>query len=835
MSVVGFDFGSQSNYCAVARQGGIETVANEYSDRQTFSAISFNTKERSIGTSAKTMVVSAPTNTVWNFKRLVGRLFSDPVVQNEAKYLPYKLVELSNGYVGVELTYMGEQKVYSMEQVVAMLLTKLKSVAELNLNKTVSDCVVSVPCFYTDTERRSVLQAAEIANLTPLRILSDTTATALSYGIYKQDLPVENEPARNVVFVDMGYSSLQCCVVSYNKGKLKVLSTSFDPFLGGRDFDRKLAEHFASEFKTNYKIDVTKNKRASIRLQNECEKLKKLLSSNSGKMAMNIECLMDDKDVRGFMLRSDFEEMCDPLFQRVKETLQGLLNDKMKAENVYSIEIVGGSTRIPKVKQIIKEVFGKDASTTLNADEAVARGCSLQCAMLSPTFKVRDFTVVETCPYGITLEWENADGSAGEVSTMELFPRHHQAPQTKLLTFYRAEQFSLKAYYTNPALINHSQPKIAQFKICDARADAEGQASKIKVKLRVDKNGLFSVQQASLVEKVEEVVENVDQGNETPADTKAAPTANGDQQQTPMETNEDDKKDKKEENKDQAGDEKMETDDQNDKQPEKKKPKMKLKSHDLPIVTEYNLFVPKSQVNKFVEIEAQMIQNDKQERDRVNAKNTVEEYVYEMREKLSTSYEEFISEQDKEKFSKFLTETEDWLYEDGEDETRAVYQARLDDMKAMGNPVHYRYVEALNRPKELENMGRVVQLYGKFLTKYNEKDESVAHIPEAEVKKVSDETQKVTEWYNTMMQKQCALKSFQDPVFTCAEVQSKVKALDKVCKPVLATPKPKPPQPEVAPEAPAAETNGEQAPANAESENVPPPQDQEPKIDMDLD
>jgi len=262
---------------------------------------------------------------------------------------------------------------------------------------------------------------------------------------------------------------------------------------------------------------------------------------------------------------------------------------------------------------------------------------------------------------------------------------------------------------------------------------------------------------------------------------------------------------------------------------------MKLKSHDLPIITEHYLSVPKSQINKFVEIEAQMIQNDKQERDRVNAKNTVEEYVYEMREKISTSYEEYISEQDKETFSRFLTETEDWLYEDGEDETRAVYQARLDDMKKMGNPVKHRYIEALNRPKEVENMGRVVQLYGKFLSKYSEKDESVAHIPKSEVDKVTEETRKVTEWYNTMMQKQCSLKKFQDPVFTCAEVQSKVKALDSVCKPVLATPKPKPkePKPEVAPEAPAAEASKEEVPPP--EENVLPPQNQEPKIDMDLD
>lgn len=827
MSVVGYDLGNVSSYCAVARSGGIETIANEYSDRNTFTGISFTSKERAIGTSAKTMVVSNPKNTISNFKRLIGRLYKDPVVQEEAKLLPYKLVELPSGYVGVEVTYQDEPTVFSMEQVLAMLLTKLKSVTEVNLQKTVYDCVVSVPCFYTDVERRSMIQATEIANLNCLRLMSDTTAISLSYGIYKQDLPNLEEKPRNVVFVDMGHSSLQVCAVAFNKGKLKVLATAFDPFLGGRNFDRALADHFAVEFKNQYKIDVTQNKRAGLRLVAECEKLKKLLSSNSGRMTMNIECLMDDKDVRGYMTRSDFEVMCASLFDRVAVPLQSVLEtSKLSKEDVYAIEIVGGSTRIPKVKQIIQEVFGKDPNTTLNADEAVARGCGLQCAMLSPTFRVRDFSVVETCPFSITLKWTAPDE---EENTMEIFPAHHQAPFSKMLTFYRKEPFSLRAVYTNPSAINHSCHEIGDFAISNVVPMKDGNGSKIKVKLRMNINGLFTVTQASLVEKVEVIEEEpepqIEEATaEKPVTTDATATDANGPEPTPMDTTESTESNgpapvPKQSSEESSGQE-METDEKPAEKkeakipsPEKKKPKIKVKSVDLPISSNFVLHVTQNDVNRYLEVESQMIQNDKQERDKAEARNSVEEYVYDMREKLSEKYEKYISETDRDTFRKLLNDTEDWLYEEGEDEKKQVYVARLSDLKSLGDPVVRRFNEAQDRPKVAEDLGRIIQLYNKFLHKYNEKDEAVAHIDQKDVEKVHAEVTSVSTWFNQTIQKQNMIELHQDPVMTIADLKHKMKCLENVCKPVMNTPKPKVEPPPPAPKDENVTTEGKPTPA----------------------
>jgi len=864
MSVVGYDVGNLSSYCAVARAGGIETVANEYSDRNTFSGISFTQKERSIGTSAKTMAISNFKNTISGFKRLIGRLYKDPVVAEEARHLPYKLVELKSGYVGVEVSYQDEATVFSMEQVLAMLLTKLKSITETNIQKTVYDCVVSVPCFATDVERRSYLQASEVANLNCLRLMSDTTAIALSYGIYKQDLPNVEEKPRNVVFVDMGHSALQVCVVAFNKGKLKVLATAFDPFLGGRNFDRALADHFAVEFKDQYKIDVSQNKRARIRLTTECEKLKKLLSSNSGRMTMNIECLMDDKDVRGYMTRSDFEVMCAPLFDRVAVPLKSVLEtSKLSKDDIYAIEIVGGSTRIPKVKQLIHEIFAKDASTTLNADEAVARGCGLQCAMLSPTFRVRDFTVIETCPYSITLKWSS---TLEPDSEMEIFPAHHQAPFSKMLTFFRKEPFSLRAVYTSPSAINHTTPEIGCFTI--SNVPKKETDSKIKVKLRVNINGLFTITQASLVEKyeVEEEATITEEEPAAPATNEAATADTNGSDATPMDTSDPPAASESQEEvskEAESANQEMETDEKPAEKkakipsPEKKKiTKTKVKSVDLPISSDFVLFVPQTEVNRFLEVESQLIQNDKQERDKAEARNSVEEYVYDMREKLGDKYEKFISESDCEKFRQFLNDTEDWLYDEGEDEIKQVYVTRLNEMKVMGDPVVRRYNEAMNRPKYAEDLGRIIQLYNKFLHKYNEKDEGLAHISQKDVEKVHAEVTSVSTWFNLTFQKQGALALHEDPVMTVADLKAKMKSLEIVCKPVMNTPKPKvepPPapkdttpagdsqEPAPTPSADSTATNGtgeqnEQKPAAAAAtEEGQKAAAEEEKIDMDLD
>ncbi|XP_033100323.1 97 kDa heat shock protein-like [Anneissia japonica] len=227
MSVVGFDVGNQSCYIAVARGGGIETIANEYSDRLTPSIVSFGDKQRIIGTAAKTQVISNAKNTATNFKKLLAQKFSDPFVQLEKKWLPYELVEMTDESVGIKMQYMGQPIEMRPEQVFAILLTKLKHSTEAALGTKVVDCVISVPQYFTDAERRAVLTASSIAGLNCMKVMNDSTAVSLAYGIYKQDLPAPEEKPRNVVFVDMGNSSLQASVCAFNKGKLKVGNYAF--------------------------------------------------------------------------------------------------------------------------------------------------------------------------------------------------------------------------------------------------------------------------------------------------------------------------------------------------------------------------------------------------------------------------------------------------------------------------------------------------------------------------------------------------------------------------------------------------------------------------------
>lgn len=422
MSVVGIDLGFQSCYVAVARAGGIETIANEYSDRCTPACISFGPKNRSIGAAAKSQVISNAKNTVQGFKRFHGRAFSDPFVEAEKSKLAYDIVQLPTGLTGIKVKYMEEERNFTTEQVTAMLLSKLKETAESVLKKPVVDCVVSVPCFYTDAERRSVMDATQIAGLNCLRLMNETTAVALAYGIYKQDLPALEEKPRNVVFVDMGHSSYQVSVCAFNRGKLKVLATAFDTTLGGRKFDEVLVNHFCEEFGKKYKLDIKSKIRALLRLSQECEKLKKLMSANASDLPLSIECFMNDVDVSGTMNRGKFLEMCDDLLARVEPPLRSVLEQaRLKKEDIYAVEIVGGATRIPAVKEKISKFFGKELSTTLNADEAVTRGCALQCAILSPAFKVREFSITDVVPYPISLRW-NSPAEEGS-SDCEVFSK----------------------------------------------------------------------------------------------------------------------------------------------------------------------------------------------------------------------------------------------------------------------------------------------------------------------------------------------------------------------------------------------------------------------------
>ncbi|RWW31596.1 hypothetical protein GW17_00003781 [Ensete ventricosum] len=365
MSVVGFDVGNESCIVAVARQRGIDVVLNDESKRETPAVVCFGEKQRFIGTAGATSSTMNPKNSVSQIKRLVGRKFSDPQVQRDIQLVPFKVTEGPDGFPLIHANYLGEQKTFTPTQILAMVLSNLKSIAENNLNAAVIDCCIGVPVYFNDLQRRAVIDAATIAGLRPLRLFHETTATALAYGIYKTDLP-ENDQL-NVAFVDVGHASMQVCIAGYKKGQLKILAHSYDQSLGGRDFDEVLFKHFAAKFKDEYKIDVYQNARACIRLRTGCEKLKKMLSANP-EAPLNIECLMDDKDVRGFIKREDFEQISVPILERVKQPLEKALSEAgLSLENIHSVEVVGSGSRVPAIIRILTEFFGKEPRRTMNA------------------------------------------------------------------------------------------------------------------------------------------------------------------------------------------------------------------------------------------------------------------------------------------------------------------------------------------------------------------------------------------------------------------------------------------------------------------------------------
>uniref|UniRef100_A0A673BZW3 Heat shock protein 4 like n=1 Tax=Sphaeramia orbicularis TaxID=375764 RepID=A0A673BZW3_9TELE len=718
MSVVGIDVGFQNCYIAVARSGGIETIANEYSDRCTPACVSLASKNRMIGNAAKSQVITNFKNTVHGFKKFHGRAFDDPFVQTEKPKLPYSLHKLANGNTGIKVRYLDEDKVFTAEQITGMLLTKLKETAESALKKPVVDCVISVPSFFTDAERRSVFDATQIAGLNCLRLINDTTAVALAYGIYKQDLPTPEEKPRNVVFVDMGHSSFQVSITAFNKGKLKVLATAFDPYLGGRNFDEALVEYFCEEFKGKYKLNVKDNPRALLRLHQECEKLKKLMSANSSDLPLNIECFMNDIDVSSRMNRGHFEDMCAQYLMRVELPVKAALEQsKLSRDDIYAVEIVGGATRIPAIKERISKFFCKDVSTTLNADEAVARGSALQCAILSPAFKVREFSITDVVPFPITLRWKSPTEDGLGQGECEVFSKNHAAPFSKVITFHKKEPFDLEAFYSNPQDLPYSDHRIGCFSVQNVVPQPDGDSSKVKVKVRVNVHGIFSVSSASLIEKQK------GEGEDMQIDSE------------PMVQNE-------------------------------------------------------GRAEDQVSLERQMIIQDKLVKEQNDAKNAVEEYVYDLRDKLCGVYEKYITEEDSNRLTLMLEDTENWLYEDGEDQPKQVYVDKLDALKRLGQPIQDRHREHEDRPRGFEELGKKLQLYMKAVDSYKQKDERYLHLSVEEMSTVEKSVNEGMGWMNNKMNAQSKLAITQDPIVKVADIIAKIQELDDICNPVINRPKP---------------------------------------------
>ncbi|WBW73289.1 heat shock protein Pss1 [Schizosaccharomyces osmophilus] len=648
-NVVGIDFGNSKTVIAVARNRAIDVIVNEVSNRSTPSLVSYGERCRFLGEGAKSQEASNFKNTVGSLKRLAGRTLDDPEIQQiESAFVSAPLAEV-DGFVGAKVRYLNEENAFSNIQLIAAYFTKVKAIAEAELIGSVSDVVISIPAWFTDIQRRAILEAANLAGLNPLRLMNDNAAAALTYGITKTDLPEPEDP-RKVAIVDLGHSNYSVSIIEFSRGQFHIKSTVCDRNLGSRNMDKALIDHFAAEFKQKYQMDVLSNSKATFRLAAAVERLKKVLSANAS-AHINVEMIMNDIDASSFIKRDQFEELIQPLLERLTKPLQEALDQAgIKKEELYSVEMVGGCTRVPSVKETVSNFFGKTLSFTLNQDEAVARGCALSCAILSPVFRVRDFNVHDITPYPVTFSWEPIPENPEEDTNLEVFSRNNPIPSTKILTFYRKAPFTLDAFYSHKELLpGNIRPNIARYLINDVKPNAQGDLSIVKIKARLDLHGILVVEQAYIVEEQE-----VEEPVETPP---------------------------------------KEGEEEKDEPVKMRKVKKLVKTADLSVSVEEER-LPEKVLQKYSEMEHQMIANDKLVSETVDRKNALEEYIYDTRSKLDEIYAPFTNEEESSKFKELLGASEDWLYEEGEDTTKAIYTAKLEDLMRIGGPIRQRYLDS---------------------------------------------------------------------------------------------------------------------------------------------
>ncbi|RKP10996.1 putative heat shock protein, partial [Thamnocephalis sphaerospora] len=762
----GIDFGNLQSVLAVARNRGIDVICNEVSSRATPSLVSFGPKQRYLGESAKTNEVSNFRNTIAALKRLAGRRFDDPEVQNtERRFITAELCDMQ-GQVGVKVDYLEKETTFSAIQLISMYLAKLRDTAVAELQAPVNDVVISVPGWFTDAQRRALLDAAEIAGLNCLRLINDTTAAALGYGITKTDLP-EDKP-RTVVFTDMGHSSFSVAVVEFKKGQLTVKGTAFDPHLGGRYFDELLCNHFCEEFKGKYKIDVKSNGKAMLRLRTGCERLKKVLSANM-QAPLNVENLMNDRDVSAMMNRSEFEELAAHLFDRIEAPLrEALAVAGVTVDQVDAIELVGGSVRIPAVKERLAAFFGKELSTTLNQDEAVARGCALQCAMLSPAFRVREFAVHDITPFPVKFTWPSSSDPNTQ-SELDVFAKGNSIPSAKILTFYRKEPFDIDVLYASPeTLPAGASANIARFTVKDVVPTKDGELSVVRVKARLNIHGVVSVDSAHLVEEITKEMDT----DEKSGESGEAPPA--------------------------------------------KKSKKIVKKHEIP-VSGVTGSLANYQIAELSQLEGEMHATDKLVIDTAERRNSLEEYVYEIRGKVEMQYSEYVPQKARDAFMSLLNDTEDWLYGDGEDATKSVYVEKLTELRKHGDPIAFRFNEANERPAAVRALREAIDQYS---LNASGSDARFEHIPVEEKQQIVDRCIKAQQWLEERLRSQEKLSKDQDPVVRSQEILQEREALVLFASPILSKPKPKPePTPEPTPASePAAAASEESANPGADME-----------------